>query len=67
MEQEDGSIVVALAVGRCNGTISDIHFEKNPGTATSDTTVKETEPKVSVYSSNTTGEQEYLVYGRFQC
>ena len=60
MEQEDGSIIVALAVGRCNGTISDIRFEKNPGTAASDTTVKETEPKVSVYSSDTTGEQEYL-------
>ena len=59
MVQEDGSMIVALAVGRCNGTITNITFEKNPGAAQEDTTTEQTEPKVSVYSSETSGTKEY--------
>ena len=59
MTQEDGSMIVALAVGRCNGTITNVKFEKNPGAAEGDTTAEQTEPKVSVYSSETSGTKEY--------
>ena len=59
MAQEDGSMIVALAVGRCNGTITDVTFEKNPGSAIEDDTKEEIEPKVSIYSAETSGTKEY--------
>ncbi|MGX8688180.1 MAG: right-handed parallel beta-helix repeat-containing protein, partial [bacterium] len=59
MTQEDGSMIVALAVGRCNGTITDVTFEKNPGAAEGGSTVEQTEPKVSIYSAETSGTEEY--------
>ncbi|MCR5295347.1 MAG: hypothetical protein K6E30_09300 [Lachnospiraceae bacterium] len=59
MAQEDGSIIVALAVGRCNGTITDVKFEKTAGSVTEDGSEEQVEPRVSVYSSDTTGTQDY--------
>ena len=59
MQQEDGSIVVAVASARCDAKVTNITFEKSEGSVVGGGTVTEITPEVSVYSANTTGEADY--------
>ncbi|SEG04273.1 hypothetical protein SAMN04487934_1071 [Eubacterium ruminantium] len=62
MQQEDGSIVVAVASGRCDAKITDIHFEKSEGSVSGGTVIAEITPAVSMFSSNitTSGDYEFI-------
>jgi hypothetical protein len=52
-------MVVAVAVGRCNAVIEHITFEKAEGSAAQGGAAQKLQPKVSVYSSNTSARQVY--------
>ena len=59
MQQEDGSIVLAVASARCDARITDIHFVKSKGSVSGGGMVTGITPKVSVYSADTTGNADY--------
>lgn len=59
MVQEDGSVVVGVAVARVGVEISNITFEKTAGGAEAVNTVTKVEPSVKVFSSNVSGSTDY--------
>ena len=59
MQQEDGSIVVAVASGRCDTKVTDITFEKSAGSVEGGGEGKKVTPKVTIYSSDETTVKDY--------
>jgi hypothetical protein len=63
MQQEDGSIVVAVASARCDVKVTGITFEKTKGSVDGGGTTVKIEPKLSVYSSAQTTSPAYEFMG----
>ncbi|MBR2591352.1 MAG: Ig-like domain-containing protein [Oscillospiraceae bacterium] len=63
MQQEDGSIVVAVASARCDVKVTGISFEKTKGSVDGGGTTVKIEPKLSVYSSAQTTSPAYEFMG----
>lgn len=59
MQQEDGSLIVAVASARCDAKISNITFEKTEGSVNGGEVVTQITPSVSVFSSSVSNSSDF--------